>query len=75
MPTPLQALEAEAMKLSPEERAELADRLWLSAQSAEDVEAAWSAEIQRRISEVDSGAAVCRPWHEVMAELKTLAER
>ncbi len=74
MPTPLQSIEAEAMKLTAQERADLADKLWISAHSAEAVEQAWQAEIERRIEQVNSGAVTCRPWDEVMAELKVIAE-
>lgn len=72
MTTPFQAIEAEAMKLSAQERADLADKLWISAHNAEAVEAAWQAEIERRVRQIDSGEVVCRPWAEVMAGLKVV---
>ena len=68
MPTPSELIEALAMKLSPMERVDLADRLWLSVHSKEEVDAAWDVEIARRIAEVDSGAVPCLPWDTVMAE-------
>jgi putative addiction module component (TIGR02574 family) len=68
--TSLEAVEAEAMKLSPRERADLADRLWMSVEADEDHDAAWDAEIRRRMAEVDSGAVTCRPWSEAMQELR-----
>jgi putative addiction module component (TIGR02574 family) len=37
--------------------------------SAKDVEAAWSEEIKRRLSEIDSGAVELVSWEEVRAEL------
>lgn len=48
----------EALKLSPEERAALAASLLESLEEAvdENVEAAWAAEITKRIRELDSGA-------------------
>lgn len=70
MPTPIEIVEAQAMKLSPEERADLADRLWLSVHSKEEVEAAWDAEIARRIEQIDAGEVEMVPWDTVMAELK-----
>jgi putative addiction module component (TIGR02574 family) len=70
MPTPLDLVEAEAMKLSPQERADLADRLWHSVHSAEEVEAAWAEEIARRVRQVDAGEVTCVPWEEVMTELR-----
>jgi len=70
MPTPIEKIRAEAMKLSPEERADLADMLWLSVDSAEEVEAAWDEEIARRIRQIDAGEVECVPWDTVMAELR-----
>ena len=69
MPTPIEAVEAQAMKLAPSERADLADKLWLSVHSKEEVDAAWDAEIAGRIRQVDSGEVECIPWEEAMAEL------
>ncbi|MBS0444956.1 MAG: addiction module protein [Proteobacteria bacterium] len=66
---PVEALEAEAMKLSPLERAELADRLWLSVHTREEVDAAWEAEVERRIRQIDAGEVECVPWEAVMTEL------
>lgn len=70
MPSPMEIIEAEAMKLSPGERADLADKLWLSVHSQEEVDAAWDAEIARRIQQIDSGEVECVPWETVMAELR-----
>lgn len=70
MPTPIEIVEAEAMKLTPGERADLADKLWLSVHSKEEVDAAWDAEIARRIEQIDSGEVECIPWETVMAELR-----
>ncbi len=70
MPTPIEHIEAEAMKLSPEERADLAEWLWSSVHSAEEVEAAWDAEIARRIRQIDAGEVECLPWDAVMAGLR-----
>lgn len=70
MPTPLDQIEAQAMKLSPEERADLAEKLWHSVHCADEVEAAWDEEIARRIREIDAGKVECVPWDSVMAELR-----
>lgn len=70
MPTPQEIVEAQAMKLSPSERADLADKLWLSVHSRDDVEAAWDAEIARRIRQIDAGEVACVPWETVMNELR-----
>jgi len=54
----------EALKLSPEARAALAASLLESLEEDvdEDVEAAWAAEIAKRIHELDSGAFARAPW-------------
>jgi putative addiction module component (TIGR02574 family) len=70
MPTPIEIIEAQAMKLTPDERADLADKLWFSVHSKEDVDAAWEAEIARRIAQIDSGEVECIPWETVMAGLR-----
>ena len=64
-PDPSKLLE-EALKLSPESRAALATSLLESLDEAVDegVEAAWAAEIGKRVREVDSGAVAPVPWSE-----------
>ena len=62
---------AEAMRLSAEERADLADKLWLSVDTPEEVAAAWDAEIERRIAQIDSGEVETIPHEEVIARLRT----
>jgi putative addiction module component (TIGR02574 family) len=56
----------EALKLSPEARAALAASLLESLDEGVDerAEAAWAAEIARRIHELDSGAVAPVPWSE-----------
>ncbi len=70
MPTPIEQIEAEAMKLSPGERADLADKLWLSVNSQDEVDAAWDAEIARRIRQIDAGEVETVPWDAVITELR-----
>jgi putative addiction module component (TIGR02574 family) len=64
-PDPAKLLE-EALKLSAEARAALAASLLESLEEGvdEDVEAAWAAEIAKRVHELDSGAVVAVPWAE-----------
>jgi putative addiction module component (TIGR02574 family) len=54
-----QQLLDQAMQLSPDEREGLADQLYLSlhatAEPQEEVHAAWSEELARRLEEVDAG--------------------
>jgi putative addiction module component (TIGR02574 family) len=60
----------EAMRLSAKERVDLADKLWVSVDTPEAVAAAWDAEIERRIAQIDSGEVETVPFDEVMAELR-----
>jgi len=64
-PDPVKLLE-EALKLSPGARAALAASLLESLEDGvdENVEAAWAAEIAKRIQELDSGAVAPVPWAE-----------
>lgn len=65
-----------AMRLSTTERAELAAALLasLDGEPEEAVEAAWTAEIQRRIERVRAGEAKGRPWSEVRERLERRRE-
>ncbi len=61
----------EASGLDEHERATLAGLLLESIEQQPDpeIEEAWKIEIERRIKEVDSGAATLIPWEEVKAKL------
>ncbi len=61
----------EAMRLDPEERATLMRLLIdsLDAESEEGVDAAWVAEVERRMAELDSGAVQSLSWDELKARL------
>ena len=61
----------EAMRLDPKERASLMRLLVdsLDAESEEEAEQAWRAEIERRITELDSGQVQAVPWEELRARL------
>lgn len=74
MPTPAELIEAEALKLTPSERADLADKLWLSVHSEEEVDAAWEEEIVRRIDDLDAGRTQAIPYEQVRAELRALID-
>lgn len=65
------ALFRDASELSERDRATLAGLLIESLESdAEpDVEAAWSAEIERRVADIDSGTVQTIPWEEVRRRL------
>ncbi|MBM4062159.1 MAG: addiction module protein [Planctomycetes bacterium] len=55
-----------ALELPPEARAALAGSLLESLDTAvdADAEAAWSAEIDRRVREIDGGTVTLVPWSE-----------
>jgi len=77
MSTLVDELSARAKALSAEDRARLAEELLESLQGDpdSDAEAAWDAEIDRRVAEIDSGAVRLIPAEEVHAEVRRLLRR
>ncbi len=61
MASTLTELEALALRLTPEERAELADRLIASLSPNAAIEEAWSVEAQRRLAELEAGTVLAVP--------------
>jgi len=61
-----------ALALPETDRAELAASLIhsLDPQADEDAEAAWSAEIKRRVESIDRGEVELVPWEDVMREMR-----
>ncbi len=70
METELEKLEAEALKLSPGERAALAQRLLASLEEDTEIEEAWAAEVERRVAEVESGTVQLIPIAEALAQVR-----
>lgn len=70
MSTEIDVLEAEAMKLTPEQRARLADRLIASLFEDAEIEEAWAVEIERRIAEIEAGRASVIPAAEAIARAR-----
>ena len=70
MSSQLEAIEEQALKLSAEERAQLADRLISSLFGDHEVEEAWAAEVERRVREIDSGEAQLIPAAEAIARAR-----
>lgn len=66
-------IKAEAMALDPREREQLAEELWRSVDEAtkDEIDAAWAAEIRRRIEAVDSSQMPTVPADEVFAKLRS----
>ena len=74
MPTSVEELAWQAIKLSAEDRARLADLLLASLPDEEDpdVDAAWDQEIRRRVSAVESGNGRLVSAAEVHAQARKL---
>lgn len=71
METQLERLETEALKLTPGERAALAQRLLESLDVDAEIEEAWAAEVERRIADVESGAVQVIPIDEALAQVRS----
>lgn len=61
MTTSVAEVEAQALQLSPEDRAQLADTLLASLSPGVEIESAWSDEAKRRLAELESGSMVGIP--------------
>jgi putative addiction module component (TIGR02574 family) len=70
MPNQVDVLEAEALELTPEERARLADRLIASLSDDAESEEPWAAEVERRIAAIGAGRARVVPAAEAMARAR-----
>ena len=70
METQLEILESEALKLTPGERAALAQRLLASLDEDAEIENAWATEVERRIADVESGAVQVIPIAEGIARVR-----
>jgi len=73
MSSQLETVQAQALQLSPEERAQLADRLLASLFEDREVEDAWAAEVERRIEEIESGRARLVPAADAIARARAHA--
>ena len=70
MPTSIAEIEVQALQLSPEDRAQLADTLLASLSSDAELEEAWSAEAERRLAELESGSVVGIPVEVAIARAR-----
>ena len=73
MSSQLEMLEAQALMLSPEERAQLADRLIASLFQENEIEDAWVVEVERRIKEIEAGRAPLIPAADAIARARGAA--
>ena len=74
MTTTLDAVISEALKLTPEERAELIERLADTVLPSSPLHPGWEAEIARRVAELKTGKTPGIPAGEVIAELRSMIE-
>jgi len=72
MPKTANDVLADALRLEPESRAEIAAELLasLDGPADPDAEAAWDAEISRRVAAIESGAVRLEPWAEVKRRIE-----
>ena len=63
---------ADALRLAPDARAEIAAELLasLDGPADPDAEAAWDAEIKRRIEAIEAGTIRLEPWSEVKRRIE-----
>ncbi len=66
----VEALAAEALRLSAAERAQLVERLIASLDVDPDVEEAWAAEVERRHAEIENGSVPLLPGAETLTKLR-----
>lgn len=70
MTTQLEILEAQAIQLTPGERAALAQRLLESLDHDAELEEAWAVEVERRIAEVENGSVKVVPMADALAQVR-----
>jgi putative addiction module component (TIGR02574 family) len=72
MPKAAQDVLADALRLEPDSRAEVAAELLasLDGPAEPDAEAAWDAEIERRITAIEAGTIRLEPWAEVKRRIE-----
>ena len=72
MTKPTKAVLAEALRLDPDSRAELAAELLasLDGPADPDAEVAWTAEIERRVAAIEAGTANLEPWEDVRRRIE-----
>jgi putative addiction module component (TIGR02574 family) len=70
MPTSLEAIQAEVLRLSPSDRSRLLERLIVSLDADAEVEAEWDVVADAREAEVTSGLVTAVPLEEAMARLE-----
>lgn len=70
MANQLETLEAEALKLTSGERAAFAQLLLASLDEDSEIEQAWAAEVEQRISDVESGVVQAIPISDALSRVR-----
>ena len=70
----LETVEAAALQLSAEERAELIERLIDTVLPPPPLHPAWEAEIARRVAEMDAGLVEGIPAEQVFSKMRAMIE-
>ena len=72
MTKPTEAVLAEALRLDAESRAQIAAELLASLDGPSDpnAEAAWQAEIERRVADLKAGKVKLEPWDKVKRRIE-----
>ncbi|MFT3665001.1 addiction module protein [Piscinibacter sp.] len=70
MPSTVTDLEVQALRLAPEERAQLADRLLASLSADTSIEEEWATEAQRRLAELEAGTVAAIPIEAAIARAR-----
>ena len=72
MAKPVASVLADALRLDPEARAELAAELLasLDGPADPDAEGAWEVEIERRIAAIEAGTIPLEPWEQVKRRIE-----
>ena len=70
MTASVREIEARALELLPEERAELAGRLIASLTAKSAVDDAWSTESLRRLAELEAGEVIAVPVEDAIARAR-----
>jgi len=71
VPTTVADLESQALRLTPEERLLLADRLLASLSTDSTIEEEWAAEAQRRLAELEAGSVAVVPIETAIARARS----
>lgn len=69
MSTTIEEIEAQALTLSPQERAELIERLIASVEPTPSLHPQWAAEIARRVAKLEAGSSRFMPVDEALDRL------